>query len=102
MKVKSCGEKLNWLDMMFFASSGEGRNCRKTTSCRYHSLGSVRRLLPILLVIERGEEDRRTELPFIDQVAGELAISIDAGFEPRQNDLRGADIKVMRPFRLGD
>ena len=57
---------------------------------------------PSFLVIERGKEDRRTKLPFVNQVAGELVISIDAGFEAGQDNLRGADIEIMRPFRLGD
>ena len=56
---------------------------------------------PSFLVVEWGEEDWRTELPFVEQVAGDLVIGIDPGFEPGQNHLSGADIKVMGSFRLG-
>src|SRR6516165_3585338 len=48
-----------------------------------------------LVVIERGQEDRRAELAFVEQVAGNFVIGFDPRLEPGQDDLTGADIEVV-------
>jgi hypothetical protein len=34
-------------------------------------------------------------LPFIEQVAGDLVVGVNASLEPGQDDLGGAEIEVM-------
>src|SRR5690242_10369149 len=53
-----------------------------------------------VVIIEGRQKDRRAELPLVQQVAGELVIGVDAGLEPRQNDLTGSDIEVVVALRL--
>jgi hypothetical protein len=42
------------------------------------------------LIVERCQDDRRTELPFVEQVARDFVIGIDPGLEARQDNLRAA------------
>ena len=48
-----------------------------------------------LRVVERGQQDRRAELAFVDQVGGDLVIGVDADLEPGQHDLVDPDVEVM-------
>ena len=49
-------------------------------------------------VVEGAQDDRRAELAFVEQVVDKPVVQIDPGLEAREQDLRAADIEVMRPL----
>ncbi len=51
-------------------------------------------------VIERGENDRRAELTFVDQIRRQFIIAVETNGEARNDDLADPEIEIMRPLRL--
>src|ERR1700760_2007715 len=54
-----------------------------------------------MLVVERGQDDRRTELAFVDQVFGDFVVAIHAQGEAGENVLLRAQIEIVRAFGFG-